>query len=362
MRQIKDKKAYRHRLVFHAMTHGNKAAARTFNTTVKTVRKWVRRWNGKLESLAGLSTAPKNPRLQVTPAQRREAVRLKKKFRPFGAARLKRDWGLSLSDKALRKIWREEGLGKKRRRKHKTKQDLRAVKALWRLFEQTCVDTKDLDDIPEMYLQIKRLGLPLIQYTAREVVSGAQFLAYAHQRTVNNSALFARLLTAHLLHHGVELADCRFQTDNGSEFIGSWQAREDSAFTKAVEEVAGLEHHTIPPAAHTWQSDVETAHNLIEGEFYEVEQFASTADFLRKAFTYSVWFNTVRKNSYKANRSPWDIIHERIPAITEGVCAFPPVILDDLLYDIEQERVISDGEAQEGYDLIPQASRPGWLC
>jgi transposase len=355
MRQIKDKKAYRLRLVIHARTAGNKATARAFGTTVKTVRKWVRRWDGTLASLAGLSTAPKNPRLQITPAQRREAVRLKKKFRPFGAARLKRDWGLALSDKALRKIWRAEGLGKKRRRKHKTKQDLRAVKAQWRLFEQSCLDTKDLDDIPEMYMQIKRLGLPCIQYTAREVVSGVQFLAYAHQRTVNNSALFARLLTAHVKHHGVALDGCRFQTDNGSEFIGSWQAREDSAFTKAVEEVPGLEHRTIPPSAHTWQSDVETAHNLIEGEFYEVERFASRPDFLRKAFTYSVWFNTVRKNSYKGHRSPWDIIHERNPAITEGICAFPPVILDDLLYAIEQERVILSGETQGGYDLIPRA-------
>jgi hypothetical protein len=62
--------------------------------------------------------------------------------------------------------------------------------------------------------------------------------------------------------------------------------------------VKGLEHHTIPPGAHTWQSDVETAHRLIEDEFYEVETLSSRDDFLAKATTYNLWFNAVRKNSY----------------------------------------------------------------
>ncbi len=62
------------------------------------------------------------------------------------------------------------------------------------------------------------------------------------------------------------------ESTNGSEFIGSWNARHDSIFTKAVTSVPGLEHTTIPPSAHTWQADVETAHRLIEDEFYEVER------------------------------------------------------------------------------------------
>lgn len=41
---------------------------------------------------------------------------------------MKRDFSLTLSEKALRAIWREEGLSKLKRRKHKTKQCLREVK------------------------------------------------------------------------------------------------------------------------------------------------------------------------------------------------------------------------------------------
>ncbi|MDZ7360486.1 MAG: hypothetical protein ONB46_07130 [candidate division KSB1 bacterium] len=76
--------------------------------------------------------------------------------------------------------------------------------------------------------------------------SGMQFIAFAGERALNYSTLFAEILIAHLQGCGVLLQDWRFQTDNGSEFIDAWNAAEDSAFTKAVEAVKGLVHQTIP--------------------------------------------------------------------------------------------------------------------
>ena len=105
----------------------------------------------------------------------------------------------------------------RKRRKHQTKQNLRAIKRAWRLFEQTCIDTKDLKDIPELWPQIQRYQLPLLQYTAREVVSGWQFIAYAQEHTLVCSKLFAQIIIAHLQSCGVKFKDSRFQTDNGSE-------------------------------------------------------------------------------------------------------------------------------------------------
>jgi hypothetical protein len=82
------------------------------------------------------SRAPPHPRQGITPAQRRCAISLKRRLRSWGAARMKRDFSLALSEKALRRVWRGEGLSKRKRRKHKTKQCLREVKKRWRLFEQ----------------------------------------------------------------------------------------------------------------------------------------------------------------------------------------------------------------------------------
>jgi transposase-like protein len=52
VRQMKNPFDYRLCLVTHACQHGIKSAARTFQTTVRTVRKWLRRYQA--HKLAGL--------------------------------------------------------------------------------------------------------------------------------------------------------------------------------------------------------------------------------------------------------------------------------------------------------------------
>jgi hypothetical protein len=73
---------------------------------------------------------PKSKGSGIDPDQRQKAIELKRKLKSWGALRIKREFNLSISEKAIRKIWKEEGLLKKRRRKHKTKNDLRKIPAL----------------------------------------------------------------------------------------------------------------------------------------------------------------------------------------------------------------------------------------
>jgi len=347
MRESKDPKYLRLELVRYAEEHGIKPAAKEFSTTVKTVRKWLGRWDGKtFDSLEEHSRAPKNPARKIIPEIRQQVIELKRKLPTWGAERTKRDFDIPISEKAIRLIWRKEGLLKRPRRKHKTKQDLRQIKAKWRLFEQTCIDTKDLTDIPELYFQTKRFALPKVQYTAREVVSGLQFIAYAQERSLNFATVFAEIIIDHLHRCNVSLRNCRFQTDNGNEFIGAWNARCDSSFTNTVQAVKGLSHHTIPPAAHSWQADVETVHNTIENEFYCVESFASRSEFLEKASAYLLWYNIARKNISKNLKSPWNIIAERNKNILPAVVALPPVFLDHIW------SIKFASSKKRGYDLI----------
>ena len=52
LRQSKDPTYLRFEIVRYAREHGIKAAARHFATTIKTVRKWLRRWQpGSLQGL-----------------------------------------------------------------------------------------------------------------------------------------------------------------------------------------------------------------------------------------------------------------------------------------------------------------------
>ena len=215
LRQSKDRTYLRLEMVRYAREHGIKPCARQFSTTVKTVRKWLRRWQpGSLRGLSDQSRAPHHPRQGLTASQRVQAITLKQKLPSWGAWRIKRDFSLALSTKALCRIWRGARLLKRKRRKHQTKQCLREVKKQWRLFEQTSIDTKQLCDIPELWPQLQRHRLPLYQYTAREVTSGWQYVAYAQECTLAYSKLFAEIIIAHLKGCGVRFKASRFQTDN----------------------------------------------------------------------------------------------------------------------------------------------------
>ncbi len=97
---------------------------------------------------------------------------------------------------------------------------------------------------------MRKNNLPKVQYTARDVTSGMTFLAFADERSLTYATLFAEYLNKKLSACGVDLSRTTRQTDNGAEYIGSWQAKEPSAYTKAIEKVAGQDHHTIFPGAH----------------------------------------------------------------------------------------------------------------
>ncbi len=347
MRNCKDKRLLRYHLVIHAHEHGIKATARAFKTTPKTVRKWCCRYQpGTLKGLEDQSKAPRSQKCRIPEDQRQKAIELKKKLKNIGAGWIKREFGLSISEKAIRKIWKAEGLLRRKRRKHKTKQDLREKKAQWPLFQQTDIDTKELDDIPEYWPQMKRHGLPKWQYTAREVVSGLQFLGFAQECNLTNANLFAEIVLTHLQTCGVRLSGCRIQTDNGHEFVGAWSAKNPSCFTRTVEKIPGLVHVTIPPAAHTWQADVETVHRTIEDEFYEIEDFPSQEALLAKASSYIIWYNTIRKNSGKKYQSPWQIIRDRNPTIKPHIAALPAIDLDHIM------KIKLANSTVRGYDLV----------
>src|SRR5208337_2086111 len=120
----------------------------------------------------------------------------------------------------------------------------------YRLFGMSFIDTKELKDIPRYWPYMKHLKLPEFQYTFREMVSGIQFLGYASERSLSYAALFIKIIIAHLVSCGVNLNKSIIQSDNGSEFVGSWNAHHDSIFTKTIENSGyGCIHKTIPPAA-----------------------------------------------------------------------------------------------------------------
>ena len=197
MREVTAPKHLRLRMVLYARNHGVKPAAQAFGATPKTVRKWLRRFDGTVASLESRSRRPHRQPRKLSAAAERKIVELKKKVRSWAARRLKDQFELPYSVKAIRRVCRDHGLNRKyRRRKHQTKRLLREVKKQWALFQQSDIDTKDLCDIPEYWGQMQDRALPRYQYTFREVTSGLLFLGFSNELSLAYSELFAQRSSA----------------------------------------------------------------------------------------------------------------------------------------------------------------------
>lgn len=319
-------------MVRYAFKHGIKPAARKFGTTVKTVKKWVRRFNeNKKKGLQDMSRKPENSPNRMIPFWRfkiKDVCETASKNRKRLTAKIiKRRNNIPYSVNTIRKEMELNGYQKHKRKKYQRKRDLREMKQKYKAFEKIQIDVKYLDDISEMYHEYVAHKLPKYQFTARCIRTGAAFICYALEKTVTNASIFMVLLEKHLKKYNVDLKGCKIQTDNGTEFTTPWNCIAVSSFTLAVENIAQAEHRLIPPGAKTWQSDVETFHRLVEDELYASTCFDSKDNFYIEAFEYQKYFNLKRFNTYK-NGSPKQILSQIAPEIDSDILILKPCLLD----------------------------------
>lgn len=351
MRQSKDKKFWRYQMVQQCLKNGVKPTARAFKTSPQVVRFWRNRFQEEgYDGLADKSHKPHRSPRETPQSVKERIIKLKDIYHRVGAEQIRILEDLPQAPKTIRKIWEKAGIpSRKRPKKHVTKNNLRAVKKLLPLFCFAMEDTKDLMDIPQYYLQAKLLNLPKVQYTYREVSCGILFMGFANNRSLTHSELFAVYIN-HFLKKFKALPEEEpiivRQTDNGSEYVGSWNAKEPSAYTRRIEAIPGQIHNTIFPGAHRMQSDVETVHNLVEMEFFEIERFENREDFFAKATSYQLFFNLKRPNSYKEHKTPLQLALEKKPGLNQKLFLVPPIDLDKLL---RMKHVLIN---QRGKDLL----------
>lgn len=332
------------RMVEYAQQHGVSAAAREYRTTRVTVRKWRRRY--QVAGLPGLRDQSRRPRRcphQMAEPEAARIVALRQRHSRWGARRLKERYALSPSYMAIHRVIRQHPeLLKSRRRRYRKRRDLSALKKRLRPFAQGQIDTKDLSDILQYWPLMKRLGLPRYEYTYRDVATGAVVMAYADRNNSTYAAIFARYVLTHLRSYGIQTAQIRWQTDNGSEYIGAVRKKRPrtSAFERVLQAYR-VDHGRIPPRCSWLQGDVETYHRLVEDELYDCETYATPLEFLGKAYAYQLYFNRFRTNRYRENKTPLDLLRAQGPDLDAGILDVPPIRLESLL----------DVHLKTGYDV-----------
>ncbi|MDP2843736.1 MAG: helix-turn-helix domain-containing protein, partial [Acetobacterium sp.] len=325
----------RHSMVMLARGKGVKPAARFYGVSKNTVRKWLRRYEaGGVAGLEERSRAPRHCPHKTDAVTEQQIIAIKRKLKKFGSKRLKRDFDIPCGHGAITRISREHNLHIRRKTKRHRRNDLRAEKAKYRAFERTCNDTKYLNDIPEYWTQTKKHDLPWFQYSHRDVRTGAMFLGFARELSLTHATDFAQCLVQWYQEHGISLSGAIWSFDGGSEYIGSWQAKEPSSYRRALR-AADINDFQIPKT--TYNAEVETIHHTIEFEHFELETFSSRPDFFSKTSSYQWWYNCGRKNGYRNDKSPKDILEEIAPEIDPKILLLPVIDLDQVL----QNRVSS---------------------
>jgi len=345
MRRMSNAFDYRLKMVEWAMKYTVSSASREFRTTRMTVRKWVGRFkqNG-LDGLKELSRAPKHIPHKMSRDEEAEIVALRESHPAWGAYRMKNLYAVAGGQSAIHRVMKQAGLIKRKKKRWKKRKELSALKDKMKFFEHSQIDTKDLSDILQYWPLMRRLGLARYEYTLRELSTGAGFMGYANSCNVTYASKFAEYVIEHLKSYGIDPKEMEliWQTDNGSEYIGSVNKRPGyrCAFQKVLDE-AQINHRQIPPRCSWLQGDVETFHKLVEDEFYDIEFYANEEEFLGKAYAYQLFFNYLRKNRNRKNRAPIEILRERFPDVDEGVLNLPPIRLEVLL----------DRSLSPGYDV-----------
>jgi len=330
LRDSKDPYWFRVKLVQYAKKHSIKGTARYFSCSRNTVRKWSRRWNK--EGPKGLRNKSRRPNVSPnkTPKELEDkVVELRKQLKKISGKRMRMEFGIPLHSSTIYRIYDDNDLARVIWKKHKKKQDLRQVKARLKVFEKIQIDIKDLSDIPHYLHSYRRSRLPRYQFTARDVKSGAMFVSYARNKGLENASTFCAYLLAHLKRLGIKVNEIGIQTDNDGAFVGNWRPGSHSTFTHVIEEIYKALHLRIPPAAPTYNSDVETVHARIEEELYDIEDINHSHDLLCKAYSYVIYFNLIRPNSNKDYKTPLKIIAEEFGVVDPQLLTLPPIILDD---------------------------------
>ena len=299
---------FKHSAVFAARELGIKPTARRFKIAPNTLRSWTRRFikEGK-KGLYDQRCGPKFIPNKMPADMEEKIVSIRQMTKCFGPQRIKYYYNIPYSSRAIQRVIGSHKLTRKRRKITQKRRDMREVKAKRHSMAHMQMDVKYLTDIPNYWEQLP-LGLPKYQYTVRETKTGMLFLGYSDEL----SELNARMMIDHVLSEvksdlPFDMSKLTVQTDNGSEFSGQARRVETAPFVQMIEKNHGANHVYIRPGHCNANADVESSHQLIETEFYDLTKFKNREDFLRKAESYRLYFNFRRPNFYKGGKTPQEI-------------------------------------------------------
>ena len=274
MNKITQTMLYRQSLIRYAKKHGVTKAAIRYNTNRQYIYRWLKRYDGTMESLADRSHRPHSHPNQHTEAEL-ELIRNMRRRNPntglvvFWVKLRQRGYSRSIS-----------GLYRVLTRSGQMAVRLPNPKYIPKPYEQMQYPGQriqiDVKYVPNACLVGDAVGQKFYQYTAIDEYSRFRILEAFEEHSTYSSAEFIK----HVVKAFPYAIEC-VQTDNGLEFtnrLNSNGTKKQTLFEKTLCDL-GIQHKLIKPFTPRHNGKVERSHRKDNQEFYASHSFYSFLDF-----------------------------------------------------------------------------------
>lgn len=308
MNSITQVMKYRRSLVEYALKYGVTKAALKYNTYRQYVYRWLRRYDGSLESLRNKSRRPKHhPRAHT--AEELKLIQNMRRRNP--EAGLVVFWVKLRQRGYTRSI---TGLYRVLKRIRMTPVKPPNPKYVPKPYEQMLYPGQriqiDVKFVPSVCLVGEAKGKRFYQYTAIDEFSRWRYVEAFEEHSTYSSMIFLE----HLVQAFPMPIEC-VQTDNGPEFTKRFtKAKIDedlTLFERKLKEF-GIRHKKIRPFTPRHNGKVERSHRKDNERFYATHCFFSFEDFSRQLKRYNYRDYNCFPMRPLGWKSPKDTLHDFI--------------------------------------------------
>ena len=277
MNKITQTMLYRQALILYARKHGVTEAAIRYRTNRQYVYRWIKRYDGTLQSLSDRSHRPHHHPKQHTEAELTLIQNMRRRNPNAGLVVFwvkLRQRGYTRSISGLYRVLTRSG---------QMAAKLPNPKYIPKPYEQMQYPGQrcqiDVKFVPLSCLAGEAREHKFYQYTFLDEYSRFRYLEAFEEHSTYSSAVFLK----HVIEKFPYAIEC-IQTDNGSEFTNRLNAKKNSKKTLFENTLAkfGIQHKLIKPFTPRHNGKVERSHRKDNEEFYASHKFYSFNDFKKQ--------------------------------------------------------------------------------
>lgn len=303
MNTITQTMLFRQSLINYAKKNGVTKTAIKYNTNRQYIYRWLKRYDGTLESLANRSHRPHSHPNQHTEQELKLIRDMRRRNPEAGLVVL---WvklmqrGYTRSITGLYRILIKQG--QMAVKPPNPKYIPKPYELMYYPGQRVQIDVKV---VPSACIVGDAKGQKFYQYTAIDEYSRYRYLEAFEEQSTYSSKIFLE----HMLEAFKFPVEC-VQTDNGFEFTKRFNSKNDSpTLFEACLKQHGIKHKLIKPFTPRHNGKVERSHRKDNEYFYATHKFYSFDDFKRQLAVHSRKYNDFPMRPLKW-QSPKKVLHD----------------------------------------------------